>query len=113
MPITKPLTEQEKWECTARWLNATYRACVFQDPLVRVFPEEIGPLSIEEALYNPDNIDPCCVCPIYFEKCQHNTMDHNVPGVCKVLRPPQESFQVLEKYTGANTIVSYGKPGKR
>lgn len=66
------LTEQEKWECTVRWLNALYRHSVFPED----FPEE-----------------PCENCPLLWVKCPKNY--------------PQDSFRVLEKYTGRGTIVGH------
>lgn len=49
------LTEMEKWECTARWLNACYRS----------FPRQI-------------EYDPCERCPIYEKKCH---LQWNLPQV--------------------------------
>lgn len=93
------MTEQERWECVVRWLNALYRAYANGEP----FPEKrIGndmiwhadcePYSAEETSAKTPNYFPCTVCP-YSQKCRERT-------IC-----PQQNFRILEQFTGERTVV--------
>ena len=74
-----PLTEQEKWECTVRWLNACYRHFVFP---------------------NDYSGDPCPDCPLQFRKCFR--CDHKT-GIQYI----SDNFRVLEQFTGDGTVVGH------
>lgn len=91
------LTEKEKWECTARWLNALYLEDLSQIPMTDVGD---GDLSIEEALHSETNYLPCAVCPIE-RKCRK-------VNAGKVL--PQTNFKIMEQFTGKDTIVDQWLP---
>lgn len=91
------LTEKEKWECTARWLNALYLEDLSQIPMNNIGD---GDLSIKEALRSEINYLPCAVCPIE-RKCRK-------VNVGKVL--PQTNFKIMEQFTGKDTIVDQWLP---
>lgn len=45
------LTEQEKWQCVARWLDSLFIAHIHNERLA---------------------FDPCMTCPLWWEKCSKN-----------------------------------------
>lgn len=88
------LTDKEKWQCTARWLNALYRESLSHVPMNDVGD---GKLSLKEALYSETNYFPCATCPIE-RKCRD------------VMEPPQINFKIIERFTGKDTIMGYTLP---
>lgn len=92
--IPSELTDGEKWQCTARWINALYR-----EFLSHVSMKDVGDaiLSLEEALYSETNYLPCAVCPI----------DHKCRNTGE---PPQINFKLIERFTGKDTIMGYTLP---
>lgn len=93
------MTEQEKWECVVRWLNALYRAYLYGQP----FPEKVidedvlwyadcDPYSVEDTSGKTPNYFPCTVCP-HSQKCHTQKLY------------PQQNFRILEQFTGERTVV--------
>lgn len=108
------LTDKEKWECTARWLNALYRAYDASMAIGKaghsdgfwIMLGQIGErrpgliqYSVKEARDSSWNYTPCVTCPLYSTKC--SKIDSNSEERC-----PQSNFKVLEKYTGLDTIYN-------
>lgn len=92
------LTEQEKWECTVRWLNVLYSAHFYLQAGYEV------PLEV---------VDGCLKCPFY-DKCPSNyhVTDDGLPDLSKMIPIPM-NFKVLEQFTGTGTVVgpAFGSKG--
>lgn len=88
------LTDREKWECTARWLNYLYNGYYWM---------MTGRLAPEEFLDGIPN--PCTKeCPCY-EKCPSVAKDPYRP-----FRPIYTNFQVMSQFIPGSTVVSLSFP---
>lgn len=97
------LTDQERWECVARWFNAMYRCVEFGHPIdmthfdLKTQLERRGNplrvLTVKEAKENFDNLFPCHVCPSY-------------PKCIKSPYKPYYSFEILESKVGKDAVIN-------
>lgn len=90
------LTEQEKWECTVRWLNVLYRGHHYLSD---------GQMNVEEFL---EDVNTICSpgCP-YYEKCPSTAHDPYRPTM-----PVPMNFKVLERFTGKSSVSGVILPPK-
>lgn len=92
------LTDNEKYECVVRWLNALNHLWLKMylhgdGPLLKEYAQE--ECSVLGARYKP-NCYPCSMCGIWQKKCKIRN------------KLPSENWKILEQFVGKDTIGSEG-----
>ena len=87
------LTDNEKYECVVRWLNAlnfTYTNSLIYNQ--KSIIEECSPqlYSMRESMFKP--YYPCSMCHLYAEKCRELKLH------------PGQNWKILERFTGEQTV---------
>ena len=113
------LTDAEKMECVARWLNGLYHAHTnlvlheengVVDPVFLSFLEEKSPVTLPIAQAGCRPFDPCSMCPIWKEKCSEYAEKFKP----RFMPVQTRNWKILEQFVGEPTIYQiaryYDKP---